>query len=158
MINLLLASQLIIPHLNQPLAIEPSASHITIHCPAAESIVVTTIPSSFHSVMSATSAEGVAFGTFGTALGDPSGLEVYGAEISEVNSYYRMSCGYKKGGFGFTLATRDDLAYAQCHFWNGEQVCEGGIEDCSLICPAEAFPQIKTENPSTPKAADGTSK
>lgn len=155
MIDVLLVSLLIIPKVDKPVVFEPSASHITIHCPAAESIVVTSIPSSFHSVLSATSAEGVAFGTFGTALGNPAGLDVYGAEISEVNGYYRMSCGYKKGGFGFTLSTRDDEAYAQCHFWNGEQVCEGGIEDCALICPAEAFPELKADDQTSPELSNG---
>lgn len=107
-------------------------------CPEPARIVRLDIPGSFHSVLTATNEEGLAFGYFGSVFADPKDLAFAAAEVYEFNGHWRFSCAYEKAGFGLPLETRDDLAYRDCHFKGGSQRCYGTIESCALICPAAA--------------------
>ncbi len=140
--SLLLASHVLVsnPSLNnlklQPNNLPSTKEEVqTIHCPRSSAISVTAVPSSFHSVMTATTDDGYAFGTFGLGFTHPEDFAFYAAEITEVNGFWRMACGYKSGGIGFTLQSRENPAYQDCAFENGDSVCEGTIEECALICP-----------------------
>lgn len=117
------------------------AKDLRIRCPRAEKIVITSIPSSFHVVLTATNDEGFAFGSFGSIFGDPRVMDFYRAEVSELNDYWRYSCIYVKGNNGVNLQSRDHPAYKDCHFADASQQCLGGtIEDCALICPSGSIP------------------
>lgn len=108
-----------------------------IHCPKPETIAYQTIPSSIHGYYYAISDD-TGFGALSLGYFDPEKLEFLGAEISEINDYWRIYCSYKQGGTVLSLSSNVEDEYADCHFPDGEQTCEEELESCAIICPTSA--------------------
>ena len=107
----------------------------TYRCPPPSAIEMRPIPSSFNAVYIAES-EGLAFLGLDRAGIKAGTLSFVGAEISEVNDYWRFACRYGSELSGLTLTTSDSPSYKHCSFIDSRQYCEAEREACVLKCPA----------------------
>ncbi|MEM7051793.1 MAG: hypothetical protein AAF604_19160 [Acidobacteriota bacterium] len=129
----------------------PLAAHVTIQCPAADTVVVHAIPHSVNSYFTAKS-DGVEFGGFGAGW-IPS-FALLQASIVVSDGSFALRCNYGTRKFFETLESGTSANFQACSFPDGGKTCVGSLDQCALDCPeqpednAADFPHQSAAQPS----------
>lgn len=115
------------------------AAEFSFTCPAGDTVKETKIPSS-HSCSYSAESDGVQFGGLRTC--GLAGLPFIGAQVSEVNDYWSITCGYSAGFLQNSLSVGPAPSIEKCRFQNQTQTCEGNIKDCKITCPQKPVSQL----------------
>ena len=110
-----------------------ASAEVTFQCPAPDSIKQITIPHSFNCAYTATS-DGIGFGGFNNC--GLVGLPFVGGNISEVNGYWSLNCGYSNGSSSNAMSVGPDPVIAMCAFANATRTCTGSLSTCTITCPS----------------------